>query len=105
MQAWSVVHRLPFPSWPSQHVLKWGFAKKRVLLDIADIRQCVDNNSVRVSWMPTQCMLSDVLIKYMPNPQTLCLYLKFNMLVADGGLLGEESGLQKLSQSAPTTPS
>eukprot|EP00971_Amphidinium_carterae_P349931 6491302-Amphidinium_carterae.2 len=79
--------------------------EKRVLLDIADIRQCVDNNSVRISWIPTQCMLSDVLTKYVPNPQALFLYLKFNMLVADGDSLGEESGLQKLSQSAPTTPS
>eukprot|EP00971_Amphidinium_carterae_P191749 3804485-Amphidinium_carterae.1 len=58
--------------------------EKRVLLDIADIRQCVDEGKVDISWIPMKCVLADCLTKYLAQPQALFLHLEFNLFVVDG---------------------
>eukprot|EP00971_Amphidinium_carterae_P173514 3439592-Amphidinium_carterae.1 len=76
--------------------------EKRVLLDIADIRQNVDEGKVGITWIPTKCMLADCLTKYVANPQSLFLYLEFNLLVTNGEEL-KDDGIQDLLRLTPAS--
>eukprot|EP00971_Amphidinium_carterae_P278625 5530937-Amphidinium_carterae.1 len=78
--------------------------EKRVLLDIADICQCVDEGKVDISWIPTKCMLAGCLTKYLAQPQTLFLHLEFNVFGVDGAEL-EGDGMQDLLKFVPTPTS
>eukprot|EP00971_Amphidinium_carterae_P062144 1230336-Amphidinium_carterae.1 len=66
-----------------------------VLLDMADIRQNVDEGRVGTAWIPTQCMLADAMTKYVANPQSLFVYLDFNVLAVNGEELRDD-GVQEL---------
>eukprot|EP00971_Amphidinium_carterae_P231661 4597546-Amphidinium_carterae.2 len=57
--------------------------EKRVRLDIADIRQNVDEGKGGMSWIQTACMLTDYLTTYVANRQFLFLFLEFNIMVVD----------------------
>eukprot|EP00971_Amphidinium_carterae_P017942 353593-Amphidinium_carterae.1 len=76
--------------------------EKRVLLDIADIRQNVDEGRVGISWIPTQCMLADAMTKYVANPQSLFVYLEFNVLAVNGEDLPDD-GVQELLGMTPAS--
>eukprot|EP00971_Amphidinium_carterae_P262464 5206255-Amphidinium_carterae.1 len=76
--------------------------EKRVLLDIADIRQNVDEGKVGISWIPTACMLADCLTKYVANPQSLFLFLEFNIMVVNGLELSED-GMEHLCKMQPAS--
>eukprot|EP00971_Amphidinium_carterae_P014349 283503-Amphidinium_carterae.1 len=45
--------------------------EKRILLDIADIREWTESGGVQIAWIPTKSMVADSLTKYIPGLRRL----------------------------------
>ena len=61
-----------------QHCQKDGASttEKRVMLDLADLKQALKEYGDLLRWTPTNRMLADAFTKHIPDPEVLLQYLK-----------------------------